>query len=51
VATPDLPCQAPLTSSLFKAFFEIMKNPSKEVAEAGKSVGVRPETAVVFIER
>jgi hypothetical protein len=33
------------------AFFEIMKNPSKEVAEAGKSDGVRPETAVVFIER
>jgi hypothetical protein len=33
------------------AFFEIMKNPNEEVAAAGKADGVRPETAVVFIER
>jgi hypothetical protein len=34
-----------------EAFFEIMKNPSEEVAAAGKADGVRPETTVVFIER
>jgi hypothetical protein len=34
-----------------EAFFEIMKNPSEELAEAGRVDGVRADTAVVFIER
>jgi hypothetical protein len=33
------------------AFFEIMKNPSPEEAEAARADGVRMETAVVFVER